>query len=152
MPQFDIATFGAQFFWLMILFGTLWGCMHFWIVPQMRDIFAKRWEKTGGKIEKSHSLLSKAEHLGKEYQEIIQQARQDALNLQKETQKKLYLDLLREKNRINNQIIFKIKAEKKRIEKEKKSFFQEVENISTDLSLTMVNKIHQFLKTKGNLD
>jgi F0F1-type ATP synthase membrane subunit b/b' len=152
MPQFDLTTFGPQFFWLILLFLLLYSSMYYWIVPKMKEVLEKRWEKTGGKLQKSEDILLQAQNLGKEYQKIIHEAQHKAFTFRKETQKKLYLDLLQEKHRINDQILLKIKVEKNRIEKEKRSFLQEIEDISENLSHEVYDKIAPILKTEESKD
>ena len=42
MPQFDTRYFFSQIFWAVLCFGLVWSVVHFWVMPRLHDIYAKR--------------------------------------------------------------------------------------------------------------
>ncbi len=48
MPQFDLAVFPAQIFWLVIFFTTLMVYTVAVSVPRMKELLEERWQKTEG--------------------------------------------------------------------------------------------------------
>lgn len=50
MPQLDTSTYGAQLFWLVVLFSILFASIQFYFEPKIRGIFRRRELKLRKKI------------------------------------------------------------------------------------------------------
>jgi F-type H+-transporting ATPase subunit b len=62
MPQFDVATYSSQIFWLVVVFGVIYYIMSKIIVPSAERIFTTRNDFLAEYVESANSL---AEHTAK---------------------------------------------------------------------------------------
>ena len=77
MPQFDLAHFPSQIFWLLITFSFLYIVVRWVILNKIRESLIHRKDVLDGWLEEASQLRDHAEKTSSEYEERIRKARQD---------------------------------------------------------------------------
>ncbi|ABV74385.1 F0F1 ATP synthase subunit B' [Rickettsia akari str. Hartford] len=112
MPQFDVATYYSQIFWLIATFGLLYIFVYKFITPKAEEIFNNRQTNIQCNITQADMLTQEVEKLNKYYNVEIDKTNTEIDRLKKEkidslesefliTRKNLEQDL---KNSINQNI------------------------------------------------
>jgi F-type H+-transporting ATPase subunit b len=81
MPQFDPSSFLSQIFWLVICFMSLWGCLHWMIVPKFLSIKEGRKKSLDDLIQQAKATHLEAEALMKQNELRQEQTRQEARHI-----------------------------------------------------------------------
>ena len=89
MPQFDIAVFSSQIFWLVIFFTILMAYTVTISVPSMRNLLDERWERTDGFRLSADRYRDESKDLEKQKSDLVKQARANAQNLLSVEQEKI---------------------------------------------------------------
>ncbi|ETZ04741.1 ATP synthase subunit B family protein [Holospora undulata] len=105
MPQFDSQFFASQIFWVCVCFGVLWGAMHWWVVPRVRDIQKIRSSKVGTVMEEVRQLHAKSTEIRSQcdaQQEILEKTFQHQIQSLAQAQEKAMAEhLLQLKSRFD---------------------------------------------------
>ncbi|AFB20600.1 F0F1 ATP synthase subunit B family protein [Rickettsia canadensis] len=72
MPQFDIATYYSQIFWLIVTFGLLYIFIYKFITPKAEEIFNNRQTNIQDNITQADILTLEVEKLNKYYNEEVE--------------------------------------------------------------------------------
>ena len=72
MPQLDVSAYPSQLFWLIIFFGILYACMHWFIVPRIGRIFQKRRVLLDEKLEEIDLFRQEIERLEAKVESLIE--------------------------------------------------------------------------------
>lgn len=72
MPQFDIATYYSQIFWLIVTFGLLYIFIYKFIIPKAEEIFNNRQTNIQDNITQADILTLEVEKLNKYYNEEVE--------------------------------------------------------------------------------
>lgn len=125
MPQFDVATYSSQIFWLCasILFLIVFFKRYF--IPRMEDIFQTRYLRVQDEKKKLDNLRMQIESLEKNKLEKIQTAQKTVADLIAQTKK----DLEREKNQQIQKIDDEMQANLLEFQNQLKWKMQEVEQV-----------------------
>ncbi len=81
MPQFDIAVFSSQIFWLVILFSVLMVYTVTISVPKMRNLLDERWQRTDGYRLSADRYRTESQGIDKQKGLLVKEARENAQNL-----------------------------------------------------------------------
>ncbi|WP_392505843.1 ATP F0F1 synthase subunit B' [Rickettsia sp. 2024-CO-Wats] len=84
MPQFDIATYYSQIFWLIVTFGLLYIFVYKFITPKAEEIFNNRQTNIQDNITQADTLTIEVEKLNKYYNEEIDKTNTEIDRLKKE--------------------------------------------------------------------
>ncbi|MFV9929389.1 MAG: ATP F0F1 synthase subunit B' [Rickettsia endosymbiont of Haemaphysalis japonica] len=84
MPQFDIATYYSQIFWLIVTFGLLYTFVYKFITPKAEEIFNNRQTNIQDNITQADTLTIEVEKLNKYYNEEIDKTNTEIDRLKKE--------------------------------------------------------------------
>ncbi len=84
MPQFDIATYYSQIFWLIVTFGLLYIFVYKFITPKAEEIFNNRQINIQDNITQADTLTLEAEKLNKYYNEEVAKTNTEIDRLKKE--------------------------------------------------------------------
>ncbi|AFC73699.1 F0F1 ATP synthase subunit B' [Rickettsia montanensis] len=137
MPQFDIATYYSQIFWLIVTFGLLYIFVYKFITPKAEEIFNNRQTNIQDNIMQADTLTIEVEKLNKYYNEEI-----DKTNTKIDRLKKEKIDSLESE--------FLIK--KKNLEQDlKNSINQNIEGINLAAKQFRTNKNAAIIKLAVNI-
>ncbi|WP_064429075.1 ATP F0F1 synthase subunit B' [Rickettsia sp. Tenjiku01] len=84
MPQFDIANYYSQIFWLIVTFGLLYIFVYKFITPKAEKIFNNRQTNIQDNITQANTLTIEVEKLNKYYNEEIDKTNAEIDRLKKE--------------------------------------------------------------------
>lgn len=76
MPQFDLAPYLSQAFWMLICFGVMYLLVSYLIMPMLDDVFDERDRLIQTNLEAAERINKRAELLIKEYDEFMLSADQ----------------------------------------------------------------------------
>ncbi|WP_032139218.1 F0F1 ATP synthase subunit B family protein [Rickettsia tamurae] len=137
MPQFDIATYYSQIFWLIVTFGLLYIFVYKFITPKAEEIFNNRQTNIQDNIMQAYTLTIEVEKLNKYYNEEI-----DKTNTEIDRLKKEKIDSLESE--------FLIK--KKNLEQDLKNYInQNIEDINLAAKQFRTNKSEAIIKLAVNI-
>ncbi|AJQ51385.1 MAG: ATP F0F1 synthase subunit B' [Rickettsia conorii subsp. raoultii] len=84
MPQFDIATYYSQIFWLIVTLGLFYIFVYKFITPKAEEIFNNRQTNIQDNITQADTLTIEVEKLNKYYNEEIDKTNTEIDRLKKE--------------------------------------------------------------------
>lgn len=85
MPQFESIFFSSQIFWLVISFFALWAIIYWKVTPVFQRTSRQRTESLESLINEAKSIQGQAESILRSNQYSLDQARNQAQKIVKET-------------------------------------------------------------------
>ncbi|BDU60030.1 F0F1 ATP synthase subunit B' [Candidatus Rickettsia kotlanii] len=104
MPQFDIATYYSQIFWLIVTFGLLYIFVYKFITPKAEEIFNNRQTNIQDNITQANTLTIEVEKLNKYYNEEIDKTKAEIDRLKKEKMDSLESEFLIKKKNLEQDL------------------------------------------------
>ncbi|MCC8418606.1 MAG: ATP F0F1 synthase subunit B' [Rickettsia endosymbiont of Glossina mortisans submortisans] len=132
MPQFDIATYYSQIFWLIVTFGLLYIFVYKFITPKAEEIFNIRQTNIQDNITQADNLALEVEKLNKYYNEEIDKTNTEIDRLKKEKIDSLESEFLIKKKNLEQDL--------------KNSINQNIEDINLAAKQFRTNKSEAILK------
>ncbi|MCZ6902074.1 MAG: ATP F0F1 synthase subunit B' [Rickettsia endosymbiont of Ixodes persulcatus] len=137
MPQFDIATYYSQIFWLIVTFGLLYIFVYKLITPKAEEIFNNRQTNIQDNITQADTLTLEAEKLNKYYNEEIEKTNTEIDRLKKEKIDSLESECLIKKKNLEQDL--------------KNSINQNIEDINLAAKQFRTNKSKAIIKLAVNI-
>lgn len=137
MPQFDIATYYSQIFWLIITFGLLYIFVYKFITPKAEEIFNNRQTNIQDNITQADTLTLEAEKLNKYYNEEVDKTNTEIDRLKKEKIDSLESEFLIKKKNLEQDL--------------KNSINQNIEDINLAAKQFRTNKSEAIIKLAVNI-
>lgn len=137
MPQFDIATYYSQIFWLIITFGLLYIFVYKFITPKAEEIFNNRQTNIQDNITQADTLTLEAEKLNKHYNEEVEKTNTEIDRLKKEKIDSLESEFLIKKKNLEQDL--------------KNSINQNIEDINLAAKQFRTNKSEAIIKLAVNI-
>jgi F-type H+-transporting ATPase subunit b len=137
MPQFDIATYYSQIFWLIITFGLLYIFVYKFITPKAEEIFNNRQMNIQDNITQADTLTLEAEKLNKYYNEEVEKTNTEIDRLKKEKIDSLESEFLIKKKNLEQDL--------------KNSINQNIEDINLAAKQFRTNKSEAIIKLAVNI-
>jgi F-type H+-transporting ATPase subunit b len=78
MPQFDVATFPTQLFWLVLTFAVLYAVMLRFALPRISEVLEARRSHIDHDLEAAEKLKSEAEQALAAYEKLMANAKSEA--------------------------------------------------------------------------
>ncbi len=100
MPQFDLAVFPAQIFWLVIFFTILMVYTVSVSVPRMKALLEERWQKTEGYRLEAGRFSEEQKSTLKQVDKDVSQARKEAHDVISQAQGDVNRDFTERKNQM----------------------------------------------------
>jgi len=141
MPQLDPKFWGAQIFWLILIFSSLYFIIGKIFLPKITLTIENRKSKLVNDLNEAQKLKENAEKKLKEYEKIIESSKKDAKKIIDDAKKKLDQDIENKKNQFTTEIEKEINATEKEIENLKKSSINNINKIASDTSGEIIKKI-----------
>ncbi|CEO16757.1 ATP synthase subunit b 2 [Rickettsia monacensis] len=137
MPQFDIATYYSQIFWLIVTFGLLYIFVYKFITPKAEEIFNNRQTNIQDNITQADTLTIEVEKLNKYYNEEIDKTNTEIDRLKKEKIDSLESEFLIKKKNLEQDL--------------KNSINQNIEDINLAAKQFRTNKSEAIIKLAVNI-
>tara|TARA_B100000029_G_scaffold370216_1_gene364048 strand:- start:126 stop:704 length:579 start_codon:yes stop_codon:yes gene_type:complete len=141
MPQLDPKFWGAQIFWLILIFVSLYLVISKIFLPKITYSIENRKSKIVNDLDEAQKLKENAEKKLREYNEIIEKSKKEAKKIIEDSKKKLNDDLESKKQKFNHEIEKEITAAEKEISDLKKSSISNINNISSEISAEIIRKV-----------
>ncbi|AXU06018.1 MULTISPECIES: F0F1 ATP synthase subunit B family protein [spotted fever group] len=137
MPQFDIATYYSQIFWLIVTFGLLYIFVYKFITPKAEEIFNNRKTNIQDNITQADTLTIEVEKLNKYYNEEIDKTNTEIDRLKKEKIDSLESEFLIKKKNLEQDL--------------KNAINQNIEDINLAAKQFRTNKSAAIIKLAVNI-
>ncbi|HJD53909.1 MAG TPA: ATP F0F1 synthase subunit B' [Rickettsia endosymbiont of Proechinophthirus fluctus] len=137
MPQFNIATYYSQIFWLIVTFGLLYIFVYKFITPKAEEIFNNRQTNIQDNITQADTLTIEVEKLNKYYNEEIDKTNAEIDRLKKEKIDSLESEFLIKKKNLEQDL--------------KNAINQNIEDINLAAKQFRTNKSAAIIKLAVNI-
>ena len=141
MPQLNPDYWVSQIFWVILIFGTLYIVLWRTILPKINENLENRKSQILTDLDDAQKFKDQSEEKLSEYNEILNQAKQEAKKILDETRKKINRDIENKKNQFNLEIDKEIENAEKEIKTLKLSSMKYVNKIAIETSSEIVKKI-----------
>ena len=148
MPQLDPEFWGAQIFWLILIFAILYLIIWKIFLPRITNSIENRKSRIVNDLDEAQKLKDTAEKKLVEYNKIIENAKKEAKKIIDENKKMLENDIKDKKQKFNEEIEKELISAEKEIKNLKKTSISNINKIATDISSEIINQI---VKTKLNM-
>lgn len=149
MPQFDIATYYSQIFWLIVTFSLLYIFVYKFITPKAEEIFNNRQTNIQDNITRADTLTQEVEKLNKYYNEEIDKTNTEIDRLKKEKIDSLESEFLIKKKNLEQDLKNSINHNIEDINLAAKQFRT---NKSEAIIKLAVNIIEKITEAKADID
>ncbi|WP_347939195.1 ATP F0F1 synthase subunit B' [Rickettsia oklahomensis] len=149
MPQFDIATYYSQIFWLIVAFSLLYIFVYKFITPKAEEIFNNRQTNIQDNITQADTLILEAEKLNKYYNEEIEKTNTEINRLKKEKIDSLESEFLIKKKNLEQDLKNSINKNIKDINLAAKQFRINKGEAIIELAVHIIEKV---AGTKADID
>ena len=141
MPQFDVAPYLSQAFWMLISFGFMYLLVSYLIMPMLEDVFEKRDTLIKTDLEAAERLNKQAETLIKEYDEFMLSADQQKATMLKTAYEDLNRTSVKIEGEHDKKIRQKIKTTEKELQHLRERLHAQSEQIAEVVAQKLVDKL-----------
>tara|TARA_B110000238_G_scaffold133296_1_gene143643 strand:+ start:16 stop:603 length:588 start_codon:yes stop_codon:yes gene_type:complete len=151
MPQMVIPDFMPQLVWLFIIFPILYLTMKYMALPRISEIISNRDMKVMHNLSKAEEIRNKIDELNKAHQLAVTETNDQIKLIVSEISQKSIIDAEEQIIQCQNDINSKIKKEKVKLQKEIEDFNKNIEKISNDAAINIIEKIYYTKPDTNNL-
>ena len=151
MPQLNPEFWGAQIFWLILIFSTLYLIIWKIFLPKITYSIENRKSRIVNNIDEAQKLKESAEKKLKEYNRIIENSKKQAKKIIDEERKKLDKDIEIKKKNFSNQIEKEIASVEKEIIDLKTTSLLNISKIASETSTELIKNIMNTEVNKSNV-
>ena len=141
MPQLNPEFWPAQIFWLIIIFSALYIILWKVFLPKIANNIESRKVKVVSDLNETEKLKENAEKKLKEYNEIIENAKQEAKKLIDDGKIKLSNDIDEKNKTFSKEIENELLDVEKEIKNLKNSSVLNINKIATEISSNVLKQI-----------
>jgi len=141
MPQLDPKFWGAQIFWLILIFSTLFIIIWKVFLPKITHSIENRKSRIVNNLNEAQKLKESAEKKLMEYQKIIEDSKKDAKKIISDSKKKLEKDIENKRKKFESEIESELIAAEKEIKNLKKGSISSINKIAEETSSEIVRHI-----------
>ena len=141
MPQFDVAPYLSQAFWMLISFGFMYLLVSYLIMPMLEDVFEKRDTLIKTDLEAAERLNKQAETLIKEYDEFMLSADQQKAAMLKMAYEDLNRTSVKIEGEHDKKIRQKIKTTEKELQHLRERLHEQSDQIAEIVAQKLVDKL-----------
>lgn len=143
MPQLDITTYTSQLFWLFITFSFMYVLLVKFALPNIRELLQARQDRISKDFEKSEKATLEAEAVRQEYTKALEKTHSEALQLIQKSLDSAKADIHSRQQALEERLNNKIAQAEHDLEKQTLLFRQDLEELSLELSQTLLEKLAQ---------
>ena len=141
MPQLNPEYWVSQIFWVILIFGTLYVILWRIILPKINVNLENRKSQILTDLDDAQKFEDQSKEKLSEYNQILNQAKQEAKKILDGTRKKINRDIESKKNQFNLEIKKEIEKSEKEIKIIKLSSIEDINKIAIETSSEIVRKI-----------
>jgi F-type H+-transporting ATPase subunit b len=141
MPQLNPEFWISQIFWLTITFGTLYVILSKFILPKISTNLELRKSQILENIEAAEKQKIESEIKIKEYEEIIQNGKNEAKNYFNQTREKMIKDINVKKDSLNKELGVEIKKAETEIQNLRNKAPEKINKIAIETSADLIQKL-----------
>ena len=141
MPQLNPDYWVSQIFWVILIFGTLYVILWRTILPKINENLENRKSQILTDLDDAQKFEDQSKEKLSEYNQILNQAKQEAKKILDGTRKKVNRDIENKKNQFNLEIDKEIEKTEKEIKTLKLSSIEDINKIAIETSSEIVRKI-----------
>ena len=141
MPQLNPEFWGAQVFWLILIFSILYLVIWKIFLPRITYSIENRKSRIVNDLDEAQKLKESAEKKLEAYNKIIENSKQEAKKIIEDGRKRLNQDIKNKKKDFNNQIEKEIAVIEKEIKDLKKTSLSNISKIASETSAELMRKI-----------
>ena len=151
MPQLNPEFWGAQIFWLILIFSTLYIIIWKIFLPKITYSIESRKSRIVNNLDEAQKLKESAETKLKEYNKIIENSKNEAKKIIDDERKKLDKDIELKKKNFNSEIEKELAAVEKEIKDLKKTSLSSISKIASETSAELIKNIINTEVNKSNV-
>ena len=141
MPQLNPDYWVSQIFWVILIFGTLYVILWRIILPKINVNLENRKSQILTDLNDAQKFEDQSKEKLSEYNQILNQAKQEAKKILDGTRKKINRDIESKKNKFNLEIKKEIEKAEKEIKIIKLSSIEDINKIAIETSSEIIRKI-----------
>jgi F-type H+-transporting ATPase subunit b len=141
MPQLNPDYWVSQIFWVILIFGTLYVILWRIILPKINVNLENRKSQILTDLDDAQKFEDQSKEKLSEYNQILNQAKQEAKKILDGTRKKINRDIESKKNQFNLEIKKEIEKAEKEIKMIKLSSIEDINKIAIETSSEIIRKI-----------
>jgi len=141
MPQLNPDYWVSQIFWVILIFGTLYVILWRIILPKINVNLENRKSQILTDLDDAQKFEDQSKEKLSEYNQILNQAKQEAKKILDGTRKKINRDIESKKNQFNLEIKKEIEKAEKEIKIIKLSSIEDINKIAIETSSEIIRKI-----------
>jgi F-type H+-transporting ATPase subunit b len=141
MPQLDPEFWAAQIFWLILVFSSLYLIIWKIFLPKITYSIENRKSKIVNDINEAQKLRERAEAKLKEYNEIIENSKNQARKIIDDSKKNLHKDIESKKQKFDEEINKELEVVEKEIVALKKASKTNINKISVETTSEIIKQI-----------
>ena len=140
MPQLNPEFWASQIFWLTLIFSGLYIIIWKIFLPKITDSIENRKLRIVNDLNETQKLKENAEKKFKEYNKIIEDAKNDAKKIVKDSKKKLDDNIKNKKQKFNEEIEKELLNAEKEIKSFKKNSIPNIKKIAVEISYDVIKQ------------
>jgi F-type H+-transporting ATPase subunit b len=141
MPQLNPEFWISQIFWLTITFGILYVVLSKLILPKISTNLELRKSQILENIEAAEKQREESEKKIKEYEEIVQNGKNEAKNYFNQTREKVIKDINVKKDSLDKELGVEIKKAETEIQNLKNKVPDKINKIAIETSSDLIQKL-----------
>ena len=151
MPQLNPEYWISQIFWLIIVFASLYIVLSQIILPKISESLETRKSQVLQHVEQAEKFKEESEKKIQEYDNILNEAKNQAKKIMNESRKKINQNIGEKKNQINKEIEKEIYAAEEEIKILKKNSINNINKIAIETSTEIVKSIMEVELNKSSI-
>ena len=151
MPQLNPEYWISQIFWLIIVFASLYIVLSQIILPKISESLETRKSQVLQHVEQAEKFKEESEKKIQEYDNILNEAKNQAKKIMNESRKKINQNISEKKNQINKEIEKEIYAAEEEIKILKKNSINNINKIAIETSTEIVKSIMEVELNKSSI-
>ena len=151
MPQLNPEYWVSQIFWLIIVFASLYIVLSQIILPKISESLETRKSQVLQHLEQAEKFKEESEKKIQEYDNILNEAKNQAKKIMNESRKKINQNIGEKKNQINKEIEKEIYAAEEEIKILKKNSINNINKIAIETSTEIVKSIMEVELNKSSI-
>jgi len=151
MPQFDLATFSGQMFWLIIVFSLQYFIIAKLVVPGFKALFNRRAKHLGHQLQEAEKLSKKSEELRLDYEQKLEEVKKKHAELLDKASKEIESTSETKLAALEESFIKEVKQREKKLDKAQKDIETAIDEATLDLASGLLNKVAHIKVNKKKL-
>ena len=151
MPQLNPEYWISQILWLIIVFASLYIVLSQIILPKISESLETRKSQVLQHLEQAEKFKGESEKKIQEYDNILNEAKNQAKKIMNESRKKINQNISEKKNQINKEIEKEIYAAEEEIKILKKNSINNINKIAIETSTEIVKSIMEVELNKSSI-